>query len=404
MGLNGRLITGNPRLIRRINSSVILDLLRERGPLSRIQISAITGLSFPSVSRTVSELLESGMVTELGLGESSGGRRPRLLAFNARAGYVVGAEVTRTQIRVGLTDLMGHPLHTQSLPSRSPRQAAEVEEELHDAVEAMLHAAQVRREDLVGIGIGVPGIVDPESGMVHWVPGLNWRDVPLAADLEAQLGVPVVVENDVNLALEGERWFGAARGKKNAVFVLVGDGVGAALLLNGQLCRGKDNAAGEVGHWIVLANQVEGSPGGDGQLERLTASAGIVRRWAERSGLRGMDLGPDGSLITQLRNRMDHGDEAGKSVLDETANWLGMAVANIVTLLNPEVVVLGGRVMGEFPQLVDAIRSISGNVVPYGADIVLTQLEDRAVVLGGVHAVLYRERASVTFLQTEERA
>ena len=397
-------VTGKPGLMRQINSAVILDLLRERGPLSRIQISAIAGLSFPAVSRTLAGLLKAGVVRELGLGESSGGRRPQLLEFNARAGYVAGFEVTRTQIRGGVTDLMGNMLYSQSIPNRSPRQAEEVIGELDAIVLSMLHAAGIPRQKLVGVGIGVPGIVEPDTGVVHWVPGLDWREVPLAAVLESRLSVPVVVENDVNLALQGERWFGAARGKNNAVFVLVGDGIGAAILVDGRLYRGKDNAAGELGHWIVLPDQVVGSPQGDGQLERLSATGGLVQRWAERSGLGAVGLSEADTLLTQLRKRIEYGDEAGSRVLAETANWLGMVVCNIISLLNPEVVVVGGKVLNAFPMLVDSMRAALERVVPYGAEVVLSQLADRAVILGGVHAVLHRERGSVTFLLTEERA
>lgn len=394
------MITGKPKLIRQINSAVVLDLLREQGPLSRIQIAAMTGLSFPSVSKTLAGLLKAGLVLELGLGESSGGRRPRLLSFNAQAGYAVGVEIARTHTRVGLTDLMGNMLHSLSLASLSSRQAEDAEDELERIIHTVLDTTKTPIDKLVGIGIGVPGVVEPESGVVHWVPGLNWREVPMGAALGERLGVPVVVDNDVNLALEGERWLGTARGKQNAVFVWVGDGIGAAILVDGRLYRGKDHAAGELGHWIILPDEVVGSPQGDGQLERRAAVSGVLQRWAERSGLGRVDLDHAGTLLAQLRNRVELGDETGTAILAETANWLGMTVSNVISLLNPEIVVLGGRVFDEFPSLVLSVRATLQRVVPYMSEVALSQLGERAVLLGGVHSVLHRERVSVTFLKS----
>jgi len=216
--------------MRAINRSAVLDLIRRQGSVSRSAISESLGVSLPTVLRIVETLIEEGLVRSSGASEWSGGRRRPLVEFNAAQQHAIGVDLGGTKLYAALADLGGNILQEQVL-----QQHATTGEKSYravvDLIESLLETARQTGCSVRGIGLGAPGVTLPGTGLVQWAPSLEWRDFPLKQRLSAQFNLPVIVENDVNLAALGELWFGAGQNLKNLVLLAVGTGIGAGIVV-----------------------------------------------------------------------------------------------------------------------------------------------------------------------------
>ena len=386
-------ISAKPELIRRINRTLILDLLRREGPLSRSDIAARSGMSLPAVSRAIADLIADSWVSEIGAGTSSGGRRPILMQFNSRAGFVVGVDVTPYRLLGGVADLSGDLVVTRSEVPVTLGQP--LLDQLTTLIKWLTEKAGVVGGMLTGIGLSVPGIPDRTGNRVGWAPALEWQDLPVGSILQERFDCPVVVQNDVDAMLLGEQWRGAAAGVRYAVAVNVGSGVGAAVLLDGGLYRGRDGAVGEIGHWLTEPEQPPRRKG-FGQLESRTAITFLARKWAAQAGWK---LGENGDVMAAMVAKALEGDPGTRKLVLEMAGWIGVVVANLVTLLNPEVVILGGEALRLEQLILPVISQIVDSHSPYPAPVVPAQLGDHSAVIGAVYGVLQGQRSSVSYEQ-----
>lgn len=378
---------GNAQLIKAINESAVLKLVRDLGPVSRSEIAARTGLAQPTVSSMLDSLAAQGVIQPVGLGASTGGRKPLLFEFNPDAALIVGVDVGGTKMIGSLTNLAGKVLSTTQISrDTGPPEPYERLAQLIDSLikEAPQHAT------IRGIGLGVAGVTHLAEGVVSLAPGLGWTNFPLGAKLEERFRLPVFLDNDVNAILLGERWFGAARDVATALCVAVGTGIGAAILLDGQVYRGANEAAGEVGYFATDQKALDQPPvteRGFGWLEALAGGTGIARRGSEALG-RPIEA-PD------LMRLAAEGHKEAQAVVTETARHLGIALANMSCLLNPELIILTGGVMRSGHVLLTAIREIVAQIAPYPPRIVLSELKEQAGVLGAVALVLEAARRSI---------
>lgn len=393
--------TGDATLLRKVNESAILELIREKEPISRSEIARQLGLSPPTVTRIVNALIDEGLVLKGEPGNSRGGRRPMLLEFNHRASLIIGVYVGQNMVGA-LADLSGEILerrNVSSLPGeRGIQRLAALIEELHQA--SRHYGPPVR-----GVGIGAPSITLFNEGIVTWAPSLNWRNLPLKRRLEEKLGLSVFVENEVNLITLGETWRGAGRGMRNLICISLGHGIGAGLILDGRLYRGSNDAAGEVGYIIPNERYLDCTYDGTyGCLESLAGSTGIVRRMQQR-----LDNGEE-SVLAPFRNETSppltvqmvleaarEGDSASQAVVQETIDYLSIAVANLACILDPERIVISGD-LAEFGDLfVEPIRHHLSGLVPTEPDIVLSELGMDAAILGAV-AIALRQTSDRVFV------
>jgi glucokinase len=375
-----RRLTGRPDLLPRINRTLILETLR-RGEMSRTALAQATGLSLPAVSRLVAELLADRTVVEVGPGPKSGGRRPVHLRFNPEAGYAAGVDLGASHLAVGICDLDGRVMGFFSEARPKGQDAGSLLQQLRALLERVASGVDgLRVTDLHGVGVGVAGTVQPEAGVVRLAPGLPWKDGQVRLELERALGLPVVVDNDVNMALLGEAWRGAAVGHRNVLAVAVGTGIGAAVLADGRLVRGAHGGAGEVGYWTAAAQ----AAGGFGPFESYAAGPGIVRRFGGRAR--------DAAHVFELAR---NGDAAALKVVEETAEALGLMIGNAATLLDPELVLLGGGVLTSADLLLPVITRTVNAIAPFPPRLAVTALGQHAVIVGGVHAVFAAEETSV---------
>jgi predicted NBD/HSP70 family sugar kinase len=314
---------GSKELIREINSSLVLGELRG-GLVSRTELAKRTGLSLPTVSEIVGELLANGVIEERETASSGGGRRPVLLGLKADAGYVIGIKLTETRVIAVLTDLNAGIVE-RATETVTTNDVGTVVRTVAKAVRSLKGNRLV-----YGVGVGVAGVIDRATGVVRHGTYSDWRDVDLAALLEKKLGLPVVVDNDVNTLVASEQWFGAGRGVSDVAVVSIGRGVGLGMVLDGRLYRGAGGGAGEFGHTKVVANGPLCACGGSGCLEALIGEPAICAQAGT-------------TTIEQAIDNARQGDKATLKIFEEVGRILGTAVGNLVNLLNPKLIVLAGE-------------------------------------------------------------
>jgi predicted NBD/HSP70 family sugar kinase len=338
--------TGSKHLIREINQALVLDIVRSHGALSRTEIAVQSNLSMPTISGIVAELIEAGLVFEQSTGASTGGRRPVLVAFNPKAGYVIGVKLTETMVIGVLTDLNASVVahHSAAIHGHAP-------EEIVDTIVMLVEtlAPSANGLPVLGVGIGMAAVVDRRREIVRFATYFGWRELPLAHVLEERLGVPVIVDNDVNALAVAEQWFGAGRGVSDFLVLSLGRGVGLGMILQGRLYRGANGGAGEFGHTVVDPNGPQCACGKYGCLEALVSEPAIERRASESHG-RKVSIAEAYSLAMQ-------GDASIRLIYQEAAQVLGVAVANLVNIFNPAVIIIGGEGLRAAPIIMETFQA-----------------------------------------------
>ncbi|WP_112249177.1 ROK family transcriptional regulator [Kribbella monticola] len=357
---------GSKELIREINSSLVLGELRG-GLVSRTELARRTGLSLPTVSEIVGELLGNGVIEERETASSGGGRRPVLLGLKADAGYVIGIKLTETRVIAVLTDL------NAGIVERATAEVAT--SDVGTVVRTVAKTVRSLKGGrlVYGVGVGVAGVIDRAGGVVRHGTYSDWHDVELAALLEKKLGLPVVVDNDVNTLVANEQWFGAGRGVSDVAVVSIGRGIGLGMVLDGRLYRGAGGGAGEFGHTKVVADGPLCDCGGSGCLEALIGEPAICARAGT-------------ATIEEAIDKARQGDETTVKIFDQVGRTLGTAVGNLVNLLNPKLIVLAGegtRAADLFlPGFDDALRSTVFDGLQRDLEIVVDDWDDEAWAQG----------------------
>src|SRR6267143_1714725 len=315
--------------MRDLNTSLVVNLVKGGGPISRAELARQSKLSPATISGIVARLMRMGVLSEMPIGPSKLGRPPVFLRLNERAGYVLGIKLTEHGLTTVITNLAAEVIHSAESEARlvgDPRAALAAIEE---AVRNALAESGIKRKIVLGIGIGLSGVIDAGQGVCRYSHILHWRDVALSDPLRRKLQIPVWVDNDVNTLAVAEKWFGAGVGLRHFLTVTVGRGVGLGIVLNGEIYRGAIGGAGEFGHTVVLA-------------------------------------------------------EAGQQ--------LGLALANLVTLLNPERLIVSGEGTrlgpAMFDPMTETIRKMTFDGLADELDVVIQPWGDQAWAIGAATLVL----------------
>ncbi|MGW0120434.1 ROK family protein [Streptomyces sp. NPDC003327] len=334
--------------IRRLNRfEVLRRVYAGPGAMSRQDIAAATGLSFATVANLTAELLDAGVLVEAGHEDSSGGRPRARLAVNAERGALIGIDIAETSVHAELFDLSLAVRHSveRPLPPGDVR-PADVVGQLAACVEELLRATGVPRERVLGAGVSVPGMVEREGGVSSFSPYWSWREVPLRALLEERLDLPLWLDNPLRASTVAEMWFGAGRDVDDLVVLTLRAGVGAGIAIGGQLHRGFTNSAGEWGHTCLALDGRLCTCGNRGCVEAYVSTRGIAETWRELAPGDERATGPDdAATVAALALAAADGDATAAAVIDRTGRYLGAAVANLVNLVNPRVLVLGNQVV-----------------------------------------------------------
>ena len=389
-----RLRRGNRDLIKEINRNLVLNLIKSGGPISRTDIARLSTLSLATVSGITADFIASGLVHELGVGESTGGRRPVLLRLNYQAGFVVGVKLMEHAITSALTDLDASVLHHRVTPFQTQRDVQAVQEVIIAAVEATIAESRADRARVLGIGVGMAGVVDGEAGICRYSPFFGWRDAPIAGPVAAHFGLPVYLENDVNTLTIAEQWFGYGHGVDHFVVVTVGRGIGAGIVVNGQFYRGALGGAGELGHITLVEDGPPCDCGKRGCLEALASDPAMVRqaRAAIALGGRTALVGVEPLTLEDIVAAAEAGDGLARRLLADSGRWLGIGIATLVNVLNPQLVIVGGEGVraGEwrFGPMREAVRAHAFNGLADELEIVIEPSGDETWARGAACVVL----------------
>lgn len=388
-------LVGSFRLMKSLNKTLILNVIRTEGPISRAEIAKRTNLTPPTVTNIVGELIDAGLVIEGELGESKGGRKPILLSIHSSAFQVIGVDVGINQLKIVATDLNARLIETNVTEIPSVLTEESFISLLKDGIRAIMRKRRIKKSAVLGIGIGMHGLVNPDTGVSIFAPNFYLQDMPLRDELETAFGVPVQVDNDVRAMALGESWFGSGEGIENFVCINVGNGVGAGIILDHQLYRGTSFTAGEVGHTTVDPEGPKCTCGNYGCLQTLVSGPAIADRarhrieMGEESILSGRDL--TGETVFQAAVA---GDELAQEILRETGRYLGIGIANIINTLNPARVIIGGGVANAARFIMAPLReTVAQRALKSPAQktsIVTAALGHNATAIGAVTLVLHQ--------------
>ena len=375
--------------MRGINRSAILELIRRESPIARTTIAQRLGVSLPTVMRIVDGLIEEGFVRLHGGTEWSGGRRRPLLEFNADGYVVLGVDMGGTEKMYGAISEIGGNIINEATIDRRGAAGEGCYGLLVNLIDTLLASPGLKGRRVRGIGVGAPGITHHATGIVKWAYALNWKDFPLKERLTARYKLPITVDNDVNLAALGEYWFGAGQDIQNMVMIVNGAGIGSGIIIDGTLYRGSSEASGEIGH-MIPGREFLGKKFSDfGGLESVASGTAMVEK--ARVVLKSRKEAP---TLNHLRaddifQAAQRGEKWASSIINEVADYLAIAVANLAVSFDPELIVLGGGVTSFAHMLVEPILHRLEGVIPTPPRLVVSTLGPRATVMGAIITVLH---------------
>ena len=370
--------TATPEKIGELNRKLILDYVRKNGPVSRADIHRNLGMSFPTVSSNVKKLIESRHLLEAGDGDNPIGRKSTLVRFNCRRVYVIGIDIGRSQARVMLADLDGDELAyitENAVDSRNHPGGLTLQ--LCDMVDRALARAEVAAAQVQCICIGIPGIRNAQTGKLMLAPFIESLDLDeICTAFKQRYGAAVLMDNSVNYGAIGEKWQGVVQGYRNIVYINYGVGLGAALILNGELYKGMNDAAGEIGFMLPGMEWARSAFEEEGVLESLV-SGEQIRRW-----LAGLGVHAD---LRYALEKFRAGEDPYADRIRRIVDTIGMVLVNITSVFNEEIIVIGGGLgdlLGEL-FIPEWTRMLKAHV-PFVPKIVCSGLKQKANILGAV--------------------
>jgi len=378
--------------IRDINRQIVLNYIRERGPISRAEIAHETALQRSTVSLIVEELRMEGLIEEVS-GESTGGRPPILLSLRTADAVAIGVDLGTTRTIIATSDLAGRVLEQEQFETDP-----DAEKTTKEIIDRARRFIRDNNGTIEGIGVSLPGLVDPD-GKELFIPGFNWRDLPLAQQISAATGLPVTMDNDANAAAQAELWFGRPeiREVRDFILVLVEGGVGTGIVFDGQVYRGENGAAGEFGHMTIGRDAPVACASGSRECwEAFASERSALARYKSLSG------GRNGAATTNFAKLIDlalTSEGPARAALQETAYFLGIGIANLIRGLAPQAVIVGGPIVRAWPVISADIRTTVEATICRGlptTHIIASTLGPEPTLMGALSLVLASKFASVS--------
>jgi len=369
--------------IRDINRQIVLNYVREREPISRAEIARETELQRSTVSAIVEDLKTEGLVEEVGEGESTGGRRPTLLKLRAAEAIALGVSITPTCTTVATSDLAGRVLDQEEFLT-DPKKT------IHKVIEVVRDFTTRYKGSIEGVGVSLPGLVDPSTGTALYIPYFLWRDLPISKVISDAVGLPVVIDNDANAVALAELWFGRPEvsDARDFILVLVAEGVGTGIIFDGQVYRGQRGAAGEFGHMVIgRGAPVPCSCGSDDCWEAFSSERAAIARYLRLSGA--TTTSPISFI--EVVDRALGGEQNATTALVETGRHLGVGISNLIIGFSPEAVVVGGEIARAWDLIENALTETIANSVRRGlpsARILPSTLGGNPTLRGALSLVL----------------
>jgi glucokinase-like ROK family protein len=385
--------------VRKMNRAIILQVFRTNPTLSRARLATETGLNPSTVSSIISELIQENFIRETNLIQSSTGRPGRLLEINPDGGCALGIEINVNYIEFLITDFAANTLWRQTQSTTPEIGQEEIMQQVSLLAKTASAFIQERGSRLLGVGVGVPGLVDVSSGLVRIAPNLHWENVPIRDVLAKYFDCPIYVENEANAAALGEYYFGATRNVKDFIYLSTGIGLGSGIVIGGKLFRGMFGYAGEAGHMTLDVNGDLCGCGKRGCWETFVGPRAVEQRVQRslaagaKSILRDMVKGEIKNIVfDDVIKAAKMGDQTAMDALAKVAFYLGIGIANLVNLFNVEVIVLGGALNNASSFILEDIKSVvSANTLGPGKEhlrIIPSAHGADACVMGAIALVL----------------
>lgn len=388
---DGAGLSDGTSLVRAINEQVVLEAVLAEGKATRAGLARRTGLSKPTVSALVRTLEGYGLVGSQGLQSGSVGRPATVYRVNRLAGHTYAVDLGGSKLRAAVTDLFGDVLAEEIVPTPHGR-GQMVVSTIGDLYDELTARAGAKPEAAAIACVGVPGVVRPSESQIESafnLPELN--RFPFRENLLDRLGMPVVIENDVNLAAVGERWRGLGRGCDHFVSVSIGTGIGMGIVLHGELYRGGTGAAGEVGFLPVAGDPFDLANQTHGPLENVAASGGIERRLRRLLSKHPDTTLDPASTVKDIFVAAIRGDPLAIELVDYVARVIALGLAAVASVIDPQLVVLGGGI-GSNPQLLGPVRDYLSRLIPDPPEVRSSSLGERASLYGAIALAVYRVR------------
>lgn len=363
-------------IARKISTNAVIRTVLAQGPISRADIAKFTGLSKQTISDVVRDLETDGWLKPVGKTDGRPGRTAITYELNASAGLAISIDLGGTKIAAAIGDLLGNIIAETKVPT-DVRGGIHLVDQFQAVVNDLTEMAGVEIAKVRMVVLGTPGVLDPATGHIHVAPNIaGIEDIDLRQLLTDRLGIPAIIENDVNLAAEGERWKGHGVDVGNFAFIALGTGTGMGIIANGSLLRGGRGAAGEISYLPIGGDPFD--PGGFhlGTFESAVGSVAMARRYVGFGG-------QEGASVADLFVAFEKGDHSAIAAVEETARLTALAIAAVGATLDPQLVIMGGSI-GARPELVAAIRRYLPRCTPYPTRIEISRFGNRAALIGGM--------------------
>ena len=374
-----KVMLGNSIVVRKWNLSSIFKAIRKQGPISRIELTQINGCSAGTVSNHVRTLIEKGFVIETKKGISSGGRKPVKLMINPDKAYIFSIEIEVNKIKIVIFDLELKVVTKNIIPITYKNDYRKTLEEVFFKIDKMMEEKNLKLDNLLGIGVAVPGLIDKVKGILEFAPNLGWKNVPISKIFKDKYGIPIVLNNEAKAAAIGERE-SIYPNINNMVFVSINEGIGCGIFFNGGLYRGASGNAGEFGHIIIDTNGPLCTCGNKGCWEALASENFIVNSY--------LKLPNSNKELTkkEIYQLGKNGDKKIIEIFKEAGRNIGIGLVNIINGLSPELLVIGGGIVEIkeyiYEEIVKKLEESALSVSYRNVEIKFSELGSLAAVYG----------------------
>ncbi|MFB5676340.1 ROK family protein [Paenibacillus terreus] len=363
--------------IKKQNKKWVLDIVKSRRPISRAEIAKITDMSATSISRIVQDLENEGFLRETELLSGGVGRKANLLDIREDALYTIGVDLSEGMCRIGIMDFTDNVFYMEKVSMELAQAPEETLRFIAEAVNRTIREQDLKPDKIAGIGLGLPGIVNHSSGVVNHSVQLGWSEIHAAGILERLTGYPVIVDNDLKMLAKAEYRYGAAQYSKSSVLLGFGSGVGVAIIMNGEFYRGENNLAGEISHVTVDINGEQCKCGKIGCLGTIVTEKAMIRQAARFVPI---------TSVHELIGHYNKQELWALNLLDRVAVYIAVTITNCLYLYNPEILVLSGPILEDYPEIRKLVEEkyklTVSEPIPMQMAFKYAQLGDKAIVMG----------------------
>lgn len=382
-----------------MNRSMVFDLIRRKGPISRAEIARTIGLSIPTVMKITEEFSHKQFVQDVGKGESSGGKRPELLELIPDSKYIIGVGVGRSKTNVLMMNLAGEVFIREIMETGGTVVPEVWISRLIRVIENVIRESGLPEKRILGMGIGMPGILDEDSGKVLFSPDFKWENVDMLTPIRERFKMDITIENANRALARGEYYFGAGVDSRNFLVVNLGHGIGSAIMREGEFYRGSSGSSGEIGHIILEKNGPKCNCGNKGCLEAI-ASGNAIARDAKIAVLEG-NASKIMELVNGDINRIEAktvfeaahlGDQMAIQITERAMQYIGIGLANYINLLDPDLIILFGGLTNAgdifLKKIKEVLRERQMKFAGRQVKLVISQMGENGTAVGSASLVL----------------